>query len=602
MKSCLCPMAVLSLFVYVPLAAHSLQPPDTRITGTVVDASGGVLPGVTVTLGAERELVTATTDSDGRFTLPPVPAGAHVVRATLAGFQALERQITVDGTTPVDLSLSLAVMGFSDQVLVTAAREEREVARVPAAVGLVDEATIQDGRMINLAEALARVPGVQAGDVSGVDDVRLTIRGAGVRATFGSRGVILMVDGVPVTEPDGQTPHIDGQVDLASAERIEVVKGPSSAVYGGAALGGVVNVITRAPSRAPQGSFQIEGGSYEFGKVHGAASGAIGPVAAFGSAGVTHLDGFRDHNDLRNWTVGGRGVWDASTRDRLAFSAFATDAELALPGTLNREQFETDASQTRPEFITNDWGREDRIVRAGARYERSFGNGHLLEVDSYGQVRELFHPIFVVIDQDAARYMGHARYRSATTTHTITTGVDLDTQAVDDRWFVNSGGQPGFQIRDDDDRVTNLGLYFQDELGLHDRWTMTAGVRYDRITFDLHDRLLFDGDASDRLVFERVSPKIGVAGRWSDAVTLYGSVATGFEVPTLGEVRLPAGFNETVDPQRAVSVEGGVRGQAGRLSYDASLYHMRISDEILPVTIDNVTQYRNVARSGHTGL
>lgn len=82
----------------------------------------------------------------------------------------------------------------------------------------------------------------------------------------------------------------------------------------------------------------------------------------------------------------------------------------------------------------------------------------------------------------------------------------------------------------------------------------------------------------------------------------YGNVATGFEAPTLGEVRLPSGFNETVKPQRAVSVEGGLRGEAGLLSFDIGVYRMQVDDEILPETIENVTMYRNVAEASHTGV
>jgi outer membrane receptor protein involved in Fe transport len=86
-----------------------------------------------------------------------------------------------------------------------------------------------------------------------------------------------------------------------------------------------------------------------------------------------------------------------------------------------------------------------------------------------------------------------------------------------------------------------------------------------------------------------------------DAV-VYGNISTGFEAPTLGEVRLPAGFNGDVRPQKATSVEGGVRGAAGRVSYDLAVYRMGVTDEILPETIDNVTVYRNVAKAVHTGV
>ena len=157
-----------------------------------------------------------------------------------------------------------------------------------------------------------------------------------MRATFGSRGVLLLTDGVPVTEPDGQTPHIDGQVDLASAQRIEVVKGPSSAIYGGAALGGVVNVITRPPARELHGRFMVQGGSYDFGKAHMQLSEAVGDVLMSGALGGTTLDGFREHNSLRNVAGHYRADWLPTPNDRVSFRFVGTDALLKLPGALWR--------------------------------------------------------------------------------------------------------------------------------------------------------------------------------------------------------------------------------------------------------------------------
>ncbi|MGE4053565.1 MAG: TonB-dependent receptor, partial [Vicinamibacterales bacterium] len=186
--------------------------------------------------------------------------------------------------------------------------------------------------------------------------------------------------------------------------------------------------------------------------------------------------------------------------------------------------------------------------------------------------------------------------------HEITFGGDYDMQWVDDRWFVNNGGRPGFQIRNDEDTVTNGGFYAQDEMVFGDRATVTLGIRADRIRYKLVDMSLGDGDATDVRTFDRVSPKLGVTTRLGGQVVAYGNVGTGFEAPTLGEVRLPAGFNEDVRPQRSVSVEGGLRGELGPVSFDAALYRMAVDDEILPETIDSVTVYRNVARATHTGL
>ncbi len=594
-------VVILALAFILAAAPASAQSNGT-LSGQVQDASGLALPGVTLTVVTAdgAPVMTAQSGRDGSWRLTGLPAGRLRLSAELAGFRTATRDIDVS-TTTTPIVVELQVAGYTDAVTVTAARDERTLATVPSSVGVVSGSILEQAPGMNLVETLKFVPGVAAGDVSGVDDLRISIRGAGIRAGFGSRGVILMTDGFPVTEPDGQTPHFDGQIDLANAERVEIVKGPASAVYGGAALGGVVNVISRLPSRQPSGSVRAEGGSYAFGKVHAAASSGVGPFVIGGTFGYTRLDGFREHNSLRNWAGTGQGDWSNDV-SRASVTFLGTDASLELPGTLNRQQFEQDPSQVRSVFVINDYGRENTLFRFGGRYERRIGNGQSFEVDSYGQTRDLFHPIFVVIDQNASRYVGHARYRLRRGSHAIAVGMDLDNQWVDDRWFVNVGGQPGFQIRDDDNTVTNMGFYAQDEIALGTRANLTVGIRGDRIRYDLIDLILRDGDSSDRRTFRRISPKVGVTARVHDALVAYGNIATGFEAPTLGEVRLPSGFNETVKPQRAVSVEGGLRGEAGLLSFDIGIYRMQVDDEILPETIENVTVYRNVAKASHTGV
>src|SRR5690606_8592221 len=121
---------------------------------------------------------------------------------------------------------------------------------------------------------------------------------------------------------------------------------------------------------------------------------------------------------------------------------------------------------------------------------------------------------------------------------------------VADRWFVNVGGRPGAQIRDDDNTVSSAGVYAQDEIAFGSGASVTFGLRADRIRYDLVDLRPADGDATDRRTFSRVSPKVGVLAPVNDKLVAYGNVSTGFEAPTLGEVRLPSGLNDSVVPQK----------------------------------------------------
>lgn len=151
-------------------------------------------------------------------------------------------------------------------VVTTATRDQRELRKLPVSMTVIDTNTINRTSTVSLTEALRTVPGVIAGNLFGGDDVRLSIRGSGARGGFGVRGVGLLLDGVPITEPDGQT-RLD-QLDLGAARSIEIVRGPGSAMYGGAASGGVVNVITRSGRELQGVSLRVTGGGFGFDSVN----------------------------------------------------------------------------------------------------------------------------------------------------------------------------------------------------------------------------------------------------------------------------------------------------------------------------------------------
>ncbi|MFY7923845.1 MAG: TonB-dependent receptor plug domain-containing protein, partial [Gemmatimonas sp.] len=115
-------------------------------------------------------------------------------------------------------------------VVTTATRDARELRKLPVSVTVIDTTTLARTSQVSLTEALRTVPGVIAGNLFGGDDVRLSIRGSGARGGFGVRGIGILLDGVPITEPDGQT-RLD-QLDLGAARSIEIVRGPGSAMYG----------------------------------------------------------------------------------------------------------------------------------------------------------------------------------------------------------------------------------------------------------------------------------------------------------------------------------------------------------------------------------
>src|SRR3954468_2038786 len=180
-------------------------------------------------------------------------------------------------------------------VVVTATRTEALPFDVPASIDRIDGPGIRDSRLqVNISESLGGVPGLLARDRQNyAQDVQISVRGFGARSTFGIRGVRLYVDGIPATLPDGQ-----GQlsnVDLGSADRIEVLRGPFSALYGNSS-GGVIQVFTEEGTSPPTFTTSLTGGSDGTVRLGIKASGASGSFGYLVSASEFSTDGYREHS------------------------------------------------------------------------------------------------------------------------------------------------------------------------------------------------------------------------------------------------------------------------------------------------------------------
>ncbi len=264
--------------------------------GRVTQAeSDSAVAGAEVMVNARS--VRTEADSAGRFVLRDVPPGAQTITVRRLGFAPATVQLTVAAGDTADITVPLTPgVTMLDIITATATADPRSLADVPAAISVADTQAIRQGRAVGLNETLRMMPGVQTASRFGTDDVNIGIRGSASRARQAIRGVALLLDGVPLSEPDGVA-RTD-LVELLSAQRIEVVRGPVSALYFGSS-GGVVNVISSTGLTNPGVAALWEYGAYGFQKYFGSAgsgfNGGRGGILASGS--YTHFDGYRDHSN-----------------------------------------------------------------------------------------------------------------------------------------------------------------------------------------------------------------------------------------------------------------------------------------------------------------
>ncbi|MBI1966786.1 MAG: TonB-dependent receptor [Gemmatimonadetes bacterium] len=505
------------------------------------------------------------------------------------------------------------------------------LAKIPLAVQTLDKRAISLARPTwGLDEALASVPGVHVANRYNFSvDQRLSIRGFGARSAFAVRGIKILIDGIPQTLPDGQ-----GQLtnlDLAAADRIEVLRGSSSALFGNAA-GGVISIWTNqtVPTRLAE-ELRVVGGAFDrelrrtWTKWQGTIRFPIGGGSASVSASRLRYEGERDHSaaDLRN--LNARLQIPVAAAWTLSLSADAADDPRAdNPGALTRAELRANRDSAAPFNILRLAGKDVRQAESGVTLKGQWRNDGEATLTVFGLARELTNPLpqaFITLGRRASGLRVSASRPARAFGHTarLTAGADLQWQRDDRREYsyivpnaalTAPNNTTDSLIRNQLERVAEVGPFLQATVDLSSRWSLTGGLRYDRVRFRVTDRLLSDGvDNSGSRVFAAASGSVGIAFNPSPSVTVYANTGSSFETPTTTELNNQpppggGGFNPDLRPQRAWSYEVGGRGAAGRLSWNLALFQADVTDELIGFEdslVPGRRYFRNAARARHRG-
>lgn len=492
-------------------------------------------------------------------------------------------------------------------ITITATRTEATPFDVPASVTVIDgEAIRAAGRPeVNISESIATVPGVIARDRQNyAQDLQLSIRGFGARSTFGVRGVRLYVDGIPATMPDGQ-----GQlshIDLASAGKIEVLRGPFSVLYGNSS-GGVVQVDTEPGQGAPRLAVNMVAGSYGLEHPGLKLSGSQGDVGYVASANHFSTDGYRDHSAARRDVGNLRLDWKAGEGRRWTLVANSLDLRAEDPLGLTRAQFDAAPRSVDSSAIAFDTRKTVRQQQIGLVHEAQLSPADRLRVTLYGGTRDTqqFQAIPVAAQASplhpggviglGREYMGSdLRWtRRAGAALELVAGLALDRMREHRLgWqdFVGTTlGAQGALRRDEDNTVANVDPYVQGVWKATQRWTITAGVRRSNVRFQSRDHYLANGDDSGGVRYSATLPALAAMYTVTPQLHAYAAYGRGFETPTFNELAYrpsgAPGLNFALKPSRSDNVELGVKGRAAaRIEWNAALFETRTHDEIVTQT------------------
>ena len=511
---------------------------------------------------------------------------------------------------------------------VSVTRAERPLTQIANSIGTVDRQQISRARPTwGLDEALVSVPGVYvANRYNFSQDQRISIRGFGARSAFAVRGIKILVDGIPQTLPDGQGQLTN--IELGEVDRIEVLRGSTSALYGNAS-GGVISVSTnphdivgvREDARFLAGRF-AQNPDRTWSKWQSTTSMRVWGGSAQVTLSRLDYDGERDHSAADQRVVNARLNVPLATGWSLALlAAMGDNPQADNPGSLTFTELTTNRNAAPMLNRNRDAGKAVKQFQTGATVHRAMANGAEAAFTVYGLTRDLKNPITTTyIDLDRVDYGARA---SATyplpvggRPHRLTFGFDFQRQQDDRKNFayLNTAGDSAkpdtTRTLDQLEHVTEVGPFVQSALELSRTVTLTAGLRYDWMKFAVRDRLVTDSnpdDSGERLM-QALSGSLGVAVNPSRALTLYGNIASSFETPTTTELaNSPSGaggFNTGLDPQHAWNYEVGARGALGdRFSYSGTVFQADVRDALIPYEIAAPRfYYRNAGSTRHRGM
>ncbi|MGQ0737396.1 MAG: TonB-dependent receptor domain-containing protein [Acidobacteriota bacterium] len=614
----ICRRTLSSLLVFFALLASSSPgsaQAQSGISGRVVDVTGAVVPGAAVGLRRENGQVVGdtVTDAAGGFTFPVLDADRYVITAALEGFSLARVELSVT-RFPATLELVLRPGAFAEDLTVIGSRlagSEEMLRRLPGSFHLLTRDTLTASHVFSTSEALRKVPGVIVRDEEGL----------GLRPNIGIRGlnptrsakVLLLEDGVPTAfAPYGDNasyyhPPID------RFDRVEVLKGSSQIAYGPVTLGGVINYITPEAPVRPSFALDVTGGNRAYANVGGSFGGTWSRTGVFAQAARKQSNGARDHVHSDLLDVMGKATRSFGATQQLSVKGnyYGEDSQVTYSG-LSDAEFATNPRQNPFANDVFDGGRVgvsgayravawSRVALTGTVYASRFARDWWRQSSNSGQrpndaadrqcggmanlsttcgnegrLRRYRHA--------GAEARGRVAFRAGMAQETDF-GVRVHKEYQDRRQ--ENGATPLARtgvLVENNERTADAQSAFVQHRVLAGAWTVTPGLRVERIRYSRTNRLALVSGATD---LTELVPGLGVSYGPTPDATLFGGVHRGFAPPRAEDIiNNTTGGTIDLEPERSWNYEVGGRTRLGStLRLDAALFRLDYENQIVPASL-----------------
>ncbi|OEU82957.1 MAG: hypothetical protein BA865_01385 [Desulfobacterales bacterium S5133MH4] len=473
-----------------------------------------------------------------------------------------------------------------EEIVVTATRIEEPIKNIPRNVTVIRSKDIEQAPSNNVVDLLARESGISLRNYFGNDKwAGVDIRGMG--DTFVSN-VIVMVDGIKLNPPDMAGPDLSS-IPLDQIERIEIVRGAGSVIYGDGAVGGVINIITKKGEKGPESRLYASCGSYDTFDGRASYGGQIKNLSLNLNADYYNSEGYRDNGYLRKKDAGGELAYDLLDSITLTLAASYHEDTYGLPGAVSKEKIDSRENRTST----------DRPDDFGETTDRRYVGGIEIDLDKWGRVKAHRGYRF----RDNSYIMG---YNPLITKKGQTDSIDEDTRNVDlgyntvykigeleHRFQCGLDHYQTEYIREElsknerkNSEVENLGLFLANDWSVMNDLVFHCGYRHNVYEgrYRIDERKTFgtvkrwgNGKASTRR-WSHDPYDFGIVYTLSPETSAFASYATSFRIPNVDEF---ARAEDGLKPQEGSHIEiGGRHRFKGVMEFAVTLFQIRIEDEI----------------------
>jgi iron complex outermembrane receptor protein len=458
------------------------------------------------------------------------------------------------------------------ELTVTASRWDEQALKVPQQMTIVERQQIAELHPGSIVDVLRTIPGLMVRDTSGAGiTAQVDMRGFGATA---SQHTLVLLDGRRLNSLDLSGVDFTS-IPVDSIERIEVMHGASSVLYGDGAVGGVINLITREGKGAPQTTVEVRGGTYETLQTRGTTQGSWEELSWFGQAHYGSSHGYRDNNDYRTLGAGINVRLDPSDTFSFMVDGGYEKAHYGLPGSLFLDEIARD-----PQFSKNlnDWAKRESFNLRGL-LRTDWREGGVLSADVFyrHQVSDGFmwaNHLDIYLDNFGVQPKYVLEHRLGSLAGRITAGLDYNYWEVHQNNSLNSPAETKAAMN-------SLAGYMLEEVNLTDDLIFSLGGRINYAAYDMNFMDPFMGGGDFDHNDTQYAWSAGLVYNFLSAGKVYASAGRTFRYPLLDEYLSWVTFNPDLKPETGMNYELGAQYTLPcGLTAGLNFYWLDLSDEI----------------------